>query len=75
MNNCDTVEVIKVLLEEIKAQNNDILDYTDFSKKQHSELLVIVNVKNFSLYLNFPLEKLKYCKNSIKRAKKIYRNN
>lgn len=44
VNNCDTVEVIKILLEEIKAQNNDILDYTDFSKKQHSELLVIVNV-------------------------------
>ena len=39
------MEIIKVLLEEIKQQNNDILEYTDYAKKQHSELLVLVNVR------------------------------
>ena len=58
MNNCDTVVDIKELLEKIKAQNNDILDYTEFSKKQHSELLVIVNVNQFTIiYVKFLIEK------------------
>lgn len=37
--------MVKVLLEEIKQRDNDILDYTEYSKKQHAELLVVVNVR------------------------------
>lgn len=45
VENQDTVGVVKVLLEEIKQRDNDILDYTEYSKKQHAELLVVVNVR------------------------------
>ena len=43
LKNEDTVCEVKVLLEEIKQRDNDIIDYIDYSKKQHAELLVVVN--------------------------------